>query len=65
MEVALLWLQDQVKKAKIHLVKVKGTDNPSDLMTKYLTRSEIDKFLGMLRYDFEGGRSSVIDGGQS
>ena len=32
-----LWLQQAVKNKKIGILKVKGTENPADLMTKYLT----------------------------
>ena len=36
-----LWIQDAVRQRKIELQKVKGTQNPADLMTKCLGSSEI------------------------
>ena len=32
-----LWLQEAVKKGRIGLTKVKGTENPADLFTKHLS----------------------------
>ena len=41
MEVKWLWLQDQVRRGNVRVIKLKGTENAADLMTKYLNRSEI------------------------
>ena len=44
-DVRHLWIQEKVDKREIKLVKVKGTHNPADAMTKYLGRPEIDAAL--------------------
>jgi hypothetical protein len=47
-EVRDLWLQEEVLKGNVEVVKVKGTENPADLMTKYLTVKEIHSRLSYL-----------------
>ena len=44
--VAQLCVQDLVRSTACRLYKVLGTDNPADLMTKPLARTEIDGHLG-------------------
>ena len=44
-EVRFLWLQSEVLKKTVKVVKVKGEDNPADLMTKYLGEKDISKCL--------------------
>ena len=44
-EVALLWLQDMVKKQKVHTSKISGVTNPAYLITKYLTNPVIQQNL--------------------
>ena len=60
LETGYLWLQDLVAKKKIGVAKVKGTDNPADLGTKYLRSEDVDKHLRFLRYYKEDGRSIVV-----
>ena len=40
-----LWLQEAVRKKRIGLHKVKGTENPSDLMTKFTDLATMDKLM--------------------
>ena len=40
-EVRDLWLQEEVRKGGVKVVKVDGEENPADLMTKYLHEKEI------------------------
>ena len=40
-EVRELWLQDEVRLGKVVVKKVLGTENPADLMTKFLKKSEV------------------------
>ena len=40
-EVRDLWLQEEVAKGKVQVVKVAGEANPADLMTKYLRVEEV------------------------
>ena len=49
-----LWIQQQVRSKEIELCKVLSTDNPADVLTKYVNRQTMDKALttmGMLRLD--------------
>ena len=40
-EVRELWLQEEVRKGSVKVKKVAGTENPADLMTKFLGKSEV------------------------
>ena len=33
-----LWIQDKIRGRQMELVKILGTDNPADVLTKYVTR---------------------------
>ena len=39
-EVRDLWLQEEVRNGKVKVVKVTGTENPAELMTKFLKKGE-------------------------
>ena len=52
-----LWLQEQEARKKIQMAKVLGTENPADLMTKYLTRAVMDTHLDFLSQRCESGRA--------
>ena len=41
-----LWLQQAVKNKKIGILKVKGTENPADLMTKFTDFATLEKLSG-------------------
>ena len=45
MQVRWLWLQEEVKKGNVRVFKVKGVENPADLMTKFLSGEEIRRHL--------------------
>ena len=36
LDTRLLWIQELVRDGQLHVVKVAGTSNPADLMTKFL-----------------------------
>ena len=57
--VAQLWAQDLVRSKACRLYKVLGTENPADLMTKPLLRSEIDGHLGRLGLSRATGRAET------
>ena len=38
-----LWLQEHVRSGNIILVKVPGSENPADLMTKHLANAVMEK----------------------
>ena len=43
-----LWLQDQVRGGQVSLTKVKGTDNPADIVTKNVSHQSAKKHLEAL-----------------
>ena len=47
-EAKVLWLQAEVLKGRIKLLKVDGVVNPADLMTKYLHEDRIGELLKLM-----------------
>ena len=47
-EIRDLWLQKEVRECRLKVVKVVGSENPADLMTKILTISEVEERLGWM-----------------
>ena len=45
MEARHLWFQGEVLTKNINALKVKGEENPADLMTKYLSEKDVAKHL--------------------
>ena len=54
-EVRGLWLQQEVLKGVVKVVKIPGEENPADLMTKFLSTQEVAKRL-------EGMGIAVLEG---
>ena len=48
LEIKDVWLQQEVLNGTILIDKVKGTENPADLMTKVLTKGEVLERLGKM-----------------
>jgi hypothetical protein len=60
-EVHDLWLQEEVLKGVVEAMKVRGNENPADLMTKYLNLTEIKDRLAYLNLQlFESGRKDTL-----
>ena len=55
--VADLWLQDRLRTQDVQLLKVPGSNNAADMLTKYLDRSLHEKHLQSLDLVFEDGRA--------
>ena len=51
------WIQEKQDMEELELRKVLGTENPADLMTKYLIRDKIDKFVLSLSQERPQGRA--------
>ena len=51
-EICDLWLQEEVLKGQVEVMKVLGTENPADLMTKFLSVAEIRARLAGLNLEF-------------
>ena len=47
-ETKYLWTQDLIKEGRLKLLKVKGTDNPSDIGTKHLSLAETQTLLSSI-----------------
>ena len=58
-EVAVLWIQEQEARRQLPLYKVLGTENPADLMTKNLSRMDLEKYLNMINANFLDGRAAT------
>ena len=56
--VHLLWLQERVALNDIAIHKILGSNNPSDILTKYVSRDLLDKFLKFMSLHFEEGRAA-------
>ena len=55
--VSALWIQDIQDREGAEYTKILGTENPADLMTKYLARDKIDKHLSTIGQGFKEGRA--------
>ena len=58
LDVNLLWLQEQLARDRVPLLKVPGPENNADLMTKHLAEGMISKHAARMSLDFREGRSS-------
>ena len=54
-----MWLQDQVRTGQVGLTKVKGTENPADLVTKNVTHQLTKKHLEGLGASTSKGRAKA------
>ena len=57
--ISTLWIQEKQDLHQLAMRKVLGTDNPADLMTKYLTRSVIDTHLQFMGHHRADGRAQA------
>ena len=60
LETGYLWLQAVVAGKRLQVRNVLGTDNPADLLTRYLSTSDMWKHHGTLHIAPEGGRSGAV-----
>ena len=54
-----LWIQDAVRQRRVVVEKVRGTDNPADLMTKHLDGQDMDRMLKLLGVETREGRAEI------
>ena len=59
LDVGTLWLQEVQLRQKVAFMKIKGTSNPADLMTKHLAQDQINEYAEKLGYEFRAGRSDA------
>ena len=55
--VGMLWVQERVEDGDLNIPKVKGEDNPADLMTKHLGQRVIHKHMEYLGQGSKDGRA--------
>ena len=56
-KVGMLWIQERVEDGDLSVAKVLGTENPADLMTKYLAVNKIDQYMEKLGQEVRSGRA--------
>ena len=54
-----LWLQSHVQAKTLVIVKIKNKFNPSDVLTKHLTRAELQMIMEHVQHMFEEGRPAA------
>ena len=57
--VADLWIQDKVKTGELTLVKVAGSENPADMVTKYVEGRLLEKHIKAINLQVEEGRAAA------
>ena len=55
--ISCLWVQEKQDCKQLELRKVLGTENPADLMTKYLTRDVVNGHMERLGQEVRAGRA--------
>jgi hypothetical protein len=56
-KVGMLWIQEQQESGELQFAKVKGTNNPADLMTNNANSQILEKMSGILGQRFLSGRA--------
>ena len=59
LDVEDLWVQAKVREKHVDLVKVKGSENPADILTKYVTAEILSRMLQKINLKFLDGRSPI------
>ena len=59
MSVDELWIQESVRNKSITIVKIKNQLNPSNILTKHLTKAEVEMIMGHIQHFFEQGRAAA------
>ena len=57
--VGLLWIQEKAEEGEVLYKKVRGDCNPSDVMTKYVSKKVADGHVARMMQRFEEGRAEV------
>ena len=65
LDVNVLWLQEQMARDSVPILKVLGTENNADLTTKHLSHDMIGKHIKRMAMEFRGGRSEKASNLQS
>ena len=54
-----LWLQEQVSNEAVTILKIKNKFNLADLLTKYLSKDEIEHIVDYMQHAFLEGRNAI------
>ena len=57
--VHFLWIQERLRDGSFELRKVRGTNNPADLLTKHLSQADMCKYMNTFSIRFEDGRAEA------
>ena len=55
-----MWLQDEVARGVVKVWKLKGTENPADVGTKFLSKSDMAEKLGRINVRLEFAPESMV-----
>ncbi len=58
LDVRFLWIQERIQSGDFHIWKVPGTENPADLMTKFLGSEQVHAALVSMNAWFMEGRAA-------
>ena len=59
LDTSLLWIQQKVRNGDVVVEKILGTDNPADVLTKYVDAATMQKHLKTLGLFYESGRAEL------
>ena len=59
LDVSDTWVQDKLRAGAFTLTKIPGSENASDILTKHVDRSTLEKHLKALDLFVEEGRASA------
>ena len=59
LEIDHLWLQEQQARRMLPLVKVLGTENPADLVTKNVAQALVLRYFATMSVEFKDGRANA------
>ena len=54
-----LWIQERIRNGDVNLLKVLGTENPADALTKYLDPVSMNKAMEKMNVEFMSGRAAI------
>ena len=57
--VHFLWVQEKIRTGAIKLFKVKGSENPADLLTKHLPVKTLTMLMNLYGFDYASGRHEL------
>lgn len=58
MATADLWIQNRLRRKDFALMKIPGSDNPADMLTKHVDRATMLKHIAKLGLRYKGGRAA-------